>query len=237
MDDGTTIVITFPDGITLTEGCDATSSDLDDDSNTCTGNVITFTSPFTSDQAAGTTLTISVATGTNQDSVSDAGTLTVDVYATDDSDGQSKLKDQYSGDSGYIATAGSILRDDGNSPVSGGVDSDSFVTYYSGALYTFYITCEHAVGASGYIKITLDGDSMGTGSVSTSDCAFNGAQVNSCSVDDSAGTVLLQLTAAQSISAGEDVTVTFGGIRNPRTFEQTGYIAIETQDSDQNVID
>jgi hypothetical protein len=211
---------------------------MDDDTNTCTPgtSTISFSAPFSSDQGTDYEIIIIVATGTNQDSVRDAGTIQIDVYSKDDN-GDSQLKDQYSGDSGFIATAGAIVKDS-NVVATGGVTAVPSSTYYSGAVYTFFMETDHDVSASGFIIITLPTADMGTsGSGTNSNCLFEGANPEDCTVDDDAGTVTIELKSTQSITGGTAVEVAFGGIRNPRTFETSDYITIVTQDADGNSID
>lgn len=63
--DSTKITIEFPDDIPLVENCAATSSSMDDDSSTCTGNIITFLSPFNSNRGTGYEIIVQVDSGTN----------------------------------------------------------------------------------------------------------------------------------------------------------------------------
>jgi len=137
---------------------------------------------------------VTISTGTNQDAVVDAGTIQIDVYSKDDTD-TAQLKDQYSGVSGYVATAGAILRDT-TAAVDGGITPSSTVTYFSGAVYTFHVETDHSVDGGGFIVITLPSTIGTSGSGTNSNCKFEDATPEACTVDDDAGTVTIELKSS-----------------------------------------
>jgi hypothetical protein len=142
--DTTQIIIQWPTDIPLSASCSASPNIIDADSSTCdrgTGEII-FASPFSSNKGTGFQIEVEVSTGTNPESVRDAGTVEISIKQEDDN-GDYQLKDQYSGSSGYAPTSGSVFK--ASSQSGGGIGSDSYVTYQDDAVYTFYIETEHDV--------------------------------------------------------------------------------------------
>ena len=113
----TRITIEFPSDITLAENCVATSSSLDNDAATCTNNMITFTNPFNSYKGSEYTIEVQVNSGTNPQSVKEAGSIEINILQQD-SKGEYQLKNQYIGEIGYLPTQGSVLK--ASSQTSGG---------------------------------------------------------------------------------------------------------------------
>jgi len=132
-----------------------------------------------------------------------------------------------------VTTAGAIVRDS-SVGVDGGVTPASTTTYVSDVIYTFFIETEHDVASGGFIIITLPSTIGTTGSGTNANCLFDGVTPDSCSVDDAALTVTITLSTTQTITGAVPIEVAFGGLLNPRTFENSGYIVIETQDSSGN---
>lgn len=238
VDAKTSIIIDWPTDLPLSNSCTATSASMDTPAGTCdpTAGTITFSTPFSSDKGAGYQIVVTVDSATNQDAVVDAGTIQIDVYSKDNLNAP-KLKDQYAGASGYIATAGQITKN-GLVNVDGGVTPTPTTTYALDAVYEFFVECEHSVAAGGFVQITLPSTIGTSGSGTNSNCLFNGNAPALCTVDDSAGTVIIELGVGQTINGlGTPFTISFGGIRNPRTFENSGFIGMKTMDSSSNTID
>lgn len=105
--------------------------------------------------------------------------------------------------------------------------------------YEFTFNPEHAISAgSGYIEVTFPDDSfiMKDSTVSYG-CQIEDDVPKTCSVDEDAYTVIMQLTDDQEVDAASDSTFSFTGIVNPRTFEESDGITITTYDEDGYVID
>jgi len=92
------------------------------------------------------TFTLTVGTGTNGESVRDQGTLIISALFL--VDGIEYTVAEFSGDSGYIPTVGSIT--------SATITPSSYVTYFENVEYTFDVISKHGISTgSGFIEVTF----------------------------------------------------------------------------------
>ena len=186
----TSIEIDWPTDLPLT-GCTAVGIVGNFDviaANTCnpTTSRIVFDAPFTTTKPIDYEMTVVVTDCINPDSVRLVGQLTISILQ----DGQ--LKDQFQADTGYLPSAGSISKTNSD---DGGVTSSSYFTYVDGVTYTFHMKPDHAVEASGFIKIELPADIGTSGSGTNYRCLLGTDNTDECKVDDDARTVTLELAS------------------------------------------
>ena len=129
----------------------------------------------------------------------------------------------------FTSVSGTLVADPG-------ITSDSYVTYAGSATYTFSFDVLHSVPSGGAIYITIP---SGVSIASTSLAASSALYVNTgahITASATSSTIKLTMPSAHT-TAMNPLKVSFGGIRNPRTFQTSSTFTVQTQDSSGYIID
>lgn len=110
-------------------------------------------------------------------------------------------------------------------------ESDNYRTYHDGAIYTIYFTLGNYIPAGGTLKLSIPSDIKLISSPFDNFESSNPNLVPSGSYNDNE----ITYNANNQVDAG-DVTLKFGGIRNPRSFAATDLFEMFSYDSLGNIV-
>ena len=123
------------------------------------------------------------------------------------------------------------------------MEADSYLTYHDNAVYTLYFTLSNYIPLSGVLTVVLPEQIVITGDPYAAltpdelakfkgiDNGYGTVTLYDVSVGKNIDRYYINYLVPVKIEAGE-YTITFGGVRNPRSFDATGVFSMNSTDGE-----